>query len=56
MDDLFGDVICRYTQEQGVEDGVLVKLGKIAREAGFGVPLTTLPLTYRNLDLTVTNK
>lgn len=38
-DELFGEVIHRYTRAQAIEDGVLVDLSDLAREAGFKMPL-----------------
>lgn len=38
MEDLFGPVIYRYTREQAIEDGVLIDVSELAREAGILVP------------------
>ena len=35
----FGEVIYAYTRAQAIEDGVLVDVSKVAREAGIGVPV-----------------
>lgn len=32
------DIISRYTRQQAIEDGVLIDITKIAKEAGFNVP------------------
>ena len=39
MTELFGEVICTYTREQALEDGVLVDVTEMAREAGFTFPV-----------------
>jgi len=36
---IFGDVIYAYTRAQAIEDGVLVDVAEIAREAGFRFPV-----------------
>lgn len=35
MEEFFGPVISRYSRAQAIEDGVLVDVSKMAREAGF---------------------
>lgn len=35
----FGDVIYSYTRAQAIEDGVLVDVTSVAREAGIGFPV-----------------
>lgn len=37
--ELFGEVIYRYTRAQAIEDGVLVDVSDMAREAGFRWPV-----------------
>ena len=39
QESLFGDVISRCTQEQGVEDGFLMDVSETAKEAGFLIPV-----------------
>jgi hypothetical protein len=39
MEDLFGPVICAYTREQALDDGVLVDVTEMAAEAGFKFPV-----------------
>ena len=36
---IFGDVISRYTRKQAIKDGVLVDVSKTAKEAGFTWPM-----------------
>lgn len=36
---IFGDVICVYTREQAIEDGVLIDVSETAKEAGFNCPV-----------------
>lgn len=38
-DTIFGDVIYAYTRAQAIEDGVLVDVTEMAREAGFRFPV-----------------
>ena len=38
-DDIFGEVIYSYTRAQAIEDGVLADASKMAREAGFRIPV-----------------
>ena len=38
-DDLFGEVIYSYTRKQALEDGVLVDVSELAKEAGFRYPV-----------------
>jgi hypothetical protein len=38
-DEIFGDVIYSYTRAQALEDGVLVDVSSLAREAGFRYPV-----------------
>lgn len=37
--DYFGEVISSYTREQAINDGVLVEVGDISKEAGFKIPV-----------------
>jgi hypothetical protein len=39
MTDFFGPVICSYTRDQALADGVLVDVSELAREAGFKIPV-----------------
>jgi hypothetical protein len=39
MDELFGEVIFSYSRSQALEDGVLVDVSEMAREAGFKFPV-----------------
>ena len=39
MTELFGDVISAYTRQQAIEDGCLVDVSTVAREAGFRWPV-----------------
>lgn len=39
VEDFFGPVICSYTREQALADGVLVDVSEMAREAGFKIPV-----------------
>lgn len=39
MHEVFGEVIHSYTRAQAIEDGVLISLDQLAREAGFKMPL-----------------
>ena len=38
-DDLFGEVIHAYTRTQAIEDGELIDVSEVAREAGFKFPV-----------------
>jgi len=44
------DVISRYTRAQAIEDGVLVEVSELAREAGFRFPVA---MTQESFDVTV---
>jgi type I site-specific restriction-modification system R (restriction) subunit len=37
-DPVFGDVIYSYTRKQAIEDGVLVDITEMAKEAGSSIP------------------
>jgi len=39
LQELFGEVIHTYTRAQAIEDGVLVDVSEMAREAGFKFPV-----------------
>ena len=39
MADFYGPAISIYTREQALEDGVLVDVSELAREAGFKIPV-----------------
>ena len=38
LSEIFGDLIFQYTRRQAIEDGVLVDVSEMAREAGFKYP------------------
>ena len=38
-DDVFGEVIFAYTRAQAIEDGVLIDVSSLAKEAGFRYPV-----------------
>lgn len=38
-DDIFGEVIYSYTRKQAIEDGVLIDVSEMAKEAGFKYPV-----------------
>ncbi len=40
------DVISRYTRAQAIEDGVLVDVSELAREAGFRFPVAMTPESF----------
>jgi hypothetical protein len=37
--DIFGEVIYAYTRQQAIEDGVLIDVSPLAKEAGFKCPV-----------------
>lgn len=39
VDGIFGPVLSRYSRQQAIEDGVLVDVSAMAREAGFAYPV-----------------
>ncbi len=39
IEDIFGPVISRYTRAQAIEDGVLVDISEMAKEAGIKLPI-----------------
>ena len=39
MGDLFGEVISSYSRAQAIEDGALVDVSEMAREAGIKAPI-----------------
>jgi type I site-specific restriction endonuclease len=43
-DPVFGDVIYSYTRKQAIEDGVLVDITEMAKEAGIKYPAVRRPL------------
>ena len=45
-DNLFGDVIYRYTRAQAIEDGVLINATEMAKEAGFNWPVALTAATW----------
>jgi hypothetical protein len=62
LENLFGEVISIYTRAQGIEDGVLVDVSEMAKEAGFKFPvavtarlwsiINTIPKAYSYQDKT----
>ena len=38
-DDIFGEVIFSYSRQQAIEDGVLIDVSNLAKEAGFKYPV-----------------
>jgi len=45
-ENIFGEVIYRYTREQAIEDGVLVDVSAMAREAGIKYPVAITSAVY----------
>ena len=43
---LFGEVIFSYTRAQAIEDGVLIDVSEIAREAKFSIPVAITAAVY----------
>ena len=39
MEELFGEIISVYTRAEAIDDGVLVDVTEIAKEAGFSIPV-----------------
>ena len=39
MNEIFGEVIYSYTRKQAIEDGQLICVDEVAREAGFRIPV-----------------
>lgn len=46
MNNLFGETIYTYTREQAIEDGVLIDVSEIAKEAGFKIPVALTAAVY----------
>ena len=46
MEDLFGEVIYSYTRKQAIEDGVLIDVSEMAREAGIKYPVAVSSTVY----------
>ena len=46
VSEIFGPVICRYTREQAIEDGVLVDVTATAHEAGIKLPTALTRAAY----------
>ena len=46
MEDLFGEVIYSYTRKQAIEDGVLIDVSEMAREAGIKYPVAVTSTVY----------
>ena len=44
------EIIHAYTRAQAIEDGFLVDLSELAREAGFKYPLAVTPLVWATLE------
>ena len=47
-DSFFGEVIHAYTRQQAIADGVLVDVTKVAREAGFSIPVAMTHSVYED--------
>ena len=45
---LFGEVIYSYTRKQAIEDGVLVDVSSMAKEAGFKFPVALTSAVYED--------
>jgi len=50
MDELFGEVISRYSRKQALEDGVLVDVSAMAREAGIKFPVAVTCAVFEILN------
>lgn len=48
MDDFFGGVIHSYSRAQAIEDGVLVDVSSMAKEAGFIWPVAVTAAVWGN--------
>ena len=46
LSDIFGDVIHSYTREQAIDDGVLIDVTDVARQAGFRWPVAVTSAVY----------
>jgi len=46
LSDIFGEVIHSYTRAQAIDDGVLVDVSEMAREAGFKFPVAVTQQLY----------
>lgn len=47
MSELFGgEIISAYSRAQAIEDGVLIDLSELAKEAGFKFPVAVTPTVY----------
>lgn len=46
MEDVFGECICSYTRAQALDDGILVDVTNMAREAGFKWPTAMTRTVY----------
>ncbi|MCA1064839.1 hypothetical protein QTG56_24845 (plasmid) [Rossellomorea sp. AcN35-11] len=49
MDELFGEVIFSYTREDMINDGELVDVSEMAKEAGFKIPVGIKKAVYEEL-------
>ena len=47
-DPIFGEVIYAYTRAQAIEDGVLIDVGEIAKDAGFRWPVALTTGAWSN--------
>lgn len=50
MTELFGDVISTYTRQQAIEDGFLIDVSAVAREAGFRWPVAVTRRLWDMID------
>lgn len=50
MEDVFGEVISRYTRANALEDGVLVDVSEEARKAGFSVPVAMTASVWAEIE------
>lgn len=46
MKSIYGDVIYAYTRKQAIEDGTLIDVSPLAREAGFKIPTALTAAVY----------
>lgn len=48
LNDIFGEPIHTYTRAQALEDGILVDVSELAREAGFRLPVAMTRTVWEN--------
>jgi hypothetical protein len=56
MTELFGEVISSYSRAQALEDGVLVDVSELAKEAGFVFPVAVTQALHSTLTPTAKDK